>query len=68
MILSNKVKLYIYVVFLFIFTYLFTTRVIHAFKANDFDFLKLAVNAIIIGLSIIQIIRYSKKINNVDSK
>lgn len=63
MMLSNKVKLYIYVVFLFVFTYLFTSRLIHAFKTNEFDYLKLAVNVLIIVLSVFQIVRYSNKIN-----
>ena len=63
MMLSNKVKLYIYVLFLFVFSFLFTSRLISAMKNDNFDYLKLAINLLIIGLSIIQIIRYGKKEN-----
>lgn len=68
MMLSNKVKLYIYVVFLFIFTFLFTSRLFTAFKTNQFDYLKLAINALILVLSIIQILHYSKKVNSTIDK
>jgi hypothetical protein len=66
--LSNKTKLYIYVVFLFIFTFLLATRLIHAFKTNDFDYMQLGINGIILAMSIIQILRYAKKENEVNSK
>lgn len=57
---GTKVKLYVYVVFLFILTFLLASRVIKGIKTQQFDYLKLAVNTLILGYVIFQVIKLGK--------
>ena len=62
--LTNKTMLYIYVVLVFIFTFLLATKLITAFKINQFNYFKLVTNTIILGYAIYKVIEISKIENN----
>ena len=61
---SPKQLLYFYVVLLFVFTFLLVTRIITAIKTNDYDYFRLGLNAAMVVLSIINIIKYNKLNDN----
>ncbi len=61
---TSKQLLYFYVVLLFLFTFLLVTRVITAIKTNEFDYFRLGLNAAMVVLSIINIIKYNKLNDN----
>lgn len=56
---TNKQKLYFNVLLLFIFTYLLTSKVMRGFKTQDFDYVRIGLNAIIIAFTIKSIIKYN---------
>jgi hypothetical protein len=58
---SNNQKLYFNVALLFIFTYLLASKVISGFKTNDFNYLRIGINVLLIGLTIRSIIALNKK-------
>jgi len=62
--MSNKSKLYTYVVLLFIFTFLFTSRIMKEFKLNEFNYFKLGINALVLVFLLFQIIKIGKIENN----
>lgn len=62
--INNKALIYIYVVFLFILTFLLASRVIKGFKTQDFDFFKIGVNSVLLIYVIVQVVRLGKIENN----
>ena len=61
---TPKQMLYFYVVLLFIFTFLLVSRVIAAIKINEYDYFRLGLNAAMVVLSIVNIIKYNKLNDN----
>jgi surface polysaccharide O-acyltransferase-like enzyme len=62
--INNKMVFYIYVAVLFILTYLLTGRLIKGIKTQEFDFLKIGVNALLLIYVIVQVVRLGNKENN----
>ena len=62
--INNKMLLYIYIAFLFILTFLLTSRIIKGFKTQDFDFFKIGVNVALLVYVIVQVVRLGKIENN----
>ncbi len=58
--INNKALLYIYVVFLFVLAYLLASRVFKGIKTQEFDYLKIAVNSVILIYVAFQVIRLGK--------
>ncbi len=58
--INNKTLLYIYVVFLFVLTFLLASRVFKGIKTQDFDYLKIAINSVILIYVAFQVIRLGK--------
>lgn len=55
---------YIYVAVLFILTYLLASRLIKGIKTQEFDFLKIGVNALLLIYAIVQVVRLGNIENN----
>jgi hypothetical protein len=66
--INNKMLLYIYIAFLFILTFLLTSRIIKGFKTQDFDFFKIGVNVALLVYVIVQVVRLGKIENNKNEK
>jgi len=62
--LDNKTILYIYVGVLFILTYLFASRLITSFKTQDFDYLRLSINLVLLVYMIIKVVKLGKLEND----
>ena len=62
--MDNKKWLYVYVVFLFVLTFLFASRLITSLKTQIFDYFKLGLNLILVIYLVIKIIKIGKKENN----
>jgi hypothetical protein len=62
--INNKMVFYIYVAVLFILTYLLASRLIKGIKTQEFDFLKIGVNALLLIYVIVQVVRMGNKENN----
>lgn len=58
--INNKTLVYIYVVVLFILTYLLASRVIAGFKTQQFDYLRLSVNLVLLIYIMIKVIKLGK--------
>ncbi len=58
--INNKALLYIYVVFLFVLAYLLASRVFKGVKTQEFDYLKIAVNSVILIYVAFQVVRLGK--------
>jgi hypothetical protein len=58
--INNKTLLYIYVVFLFVLTFLLASRVFKGIKTQDFDYLKIAINSVILIYVAFQVVRLGK--------
>ncbi len=58
--INNKALLYIYVVFLFVLAYLLASRVFKEVKTQEFDYLKIAVNSVILIYVAFQVVRLGK--------
>ncbi|MBC7523418.1 MAG: hypothetical protein H7239_03140 [Flavobacterium sp.] len=61
--MNSKYTIYFYVALLFVLTYLFASRVFTSLKTNEFDFVKLGINAVLLAYIIYQIVKLGK-INN----
>ncbi len=61
--LSPKVRIFIYVFLLFFFTFSATTKIIHGFKTNEFEFLRIAISLFGVGFSILNIVKLGKIVN-----
>jgi hypothetical protein len=66
--INNKMLLYINIAFLFILTFLLTSRIIKGFKTQDFDFFKIGVNVALLVYVIVQVVRLGKIENNKNEK
>ena len=62
--MDNKKWLYVYVVFLFVLTFLFASRLITILKTQIFDYFKLGLNLILVIYLVIKIIKIGKTENN----
>ncbi len=62
--INNKLVFYIYVAVLFILTYLLASRLIKGIKTQEFDFLKIGVNALLLIYVIVQVVRLGNIENN----
>lgn len=62
--LDNKTILYIYVGVLFILTYLFASRLITSFKIQEFDYLRLSVNLVLLIYIVIKVVKLGKLEND----
>ncbi|MGV1011863.1 MAG: hypothetical protein ACOYBS_05385 [Flavobacterium sp.] len=62
--INNKALLYIYVVLLFVLAYLLASRVFKEMKTQEFDYLKIAVNTIILIYVAFQVNRLGNIENN----
>ncbi len=62
--LNNKTILYIYIGVLFILTYLFASRLITSFKIQEFDYLRLSVNLVLLIYIIIKVVKLGKLEND----
>lgn len=62
--INNKMVFYIYVAVLFILTYLLASRLIKGIKTQEFDFLKIGVNALLLIYAIVQVVRLGNIENN----
>jgi hypothetical protein len=58
--INNKTLVYIYVIVLFILTYLLASRVILGIKTQQFDYLRLSVNLALLIYIIIKVIKLGK--------
>jgi hypothetical protein len=66
--INNKTLVYIYVIVLFILTYLLASRVIAGFKTHQFDYLRLSVNLVLLIYIIIKVIKLGKIENDKQNK
>lgn len=62
--LTNKTIIYIYVAALFILTFLFTRNLMKGFRKQEFDYLKLAVNLVLLVYIIVKVVKLGKIENN----
>jgi len=62
--LTNKTIIYIYVAVLFILTFLFTRNLMKGFRKQEFDYLKLAVNLVLLVYIIVKVVKLGKIENN----
>ena len=62
--MNSKYTIYFYVALLFVLTYLFASRVFTSLKTNEFDFVKLGINAVLLAYIIYQIVKLGKMNND----
>ena len=58
--MSNKTRIYLYVILLFVLTYLFANRIFNGIRTHEFDYIKLSANAVILAYVIYQIVKIGK--------
>lgn len=58
---SNNQKLYFNVALLFLFTYLLASKLITGFKTNDFNYIRIGIIVLLIGMTIRSIVALNKK-------
>ena len=56
---SNKQKMWFNVALLFLFTYLLTSKLIQGFKTQDFNYIRIGINALAIFYTIKSINKYN---------
>lgn len=61
---TNKHKLYLNVVLLFVFAYMLTTNILIGSKTQDFNYLKIGLLVFVIISSILRIIKYNREEEN----
>jgi hypothetical protein len=62
--MNTKTRLYIYVALLFVLTFLLTSRVIKGIKTHEFDYIKVAINSIVLVYLVLQVVKLGKMENN----
>lgn len=62
--LDNKTLIYVYTAALFILTFLFAQRLISSLKTQEFDYIKLSVNLLLIIYIIVKVLKLGKIENN----
>lgn len=58
--LENKTIIYIYTIVLFILTFLFTSRFMNNLRKQEFEYLKLTVNLLLLVYIIIKVVKLGK--------
>lgn len=58
--LNNTTLIYIYAVVLFVLTYLLAARLITSFKTNEFDYLRIGVNIVLLIYIVIKVVKLGK--------
>ena len=58
--LTNTTLIYVYAVVLFALTYLLAARLITSFKTNEFDYLRIAINALLLIYIVIKVVKLGK--------
>ena len=61
---TNKHKLYLNVVLLFLFAYMLTSNVLKGFKTQDFNYIRIGLLVFIIISTILRIIKYNREDDN----
>ncbi len=61
--LKNETIVYIYTAVLFILVYLFTSRLIKNVRTQEFEYLKLSINLVLLVVVLIKILKLGKAIN-----
>ncbi len=61
--MKSKYTIYFYVALLFVLSFLFAKRIFVGLKTNEFDYIKLVINAVLLIYIMYQIIKLGK-INN----
>lgn len=56
---TNKQKLYFNVLLLFLFTYFLASKIMQGFKTQDFNYIRIGLNVLIIAFTIKSIIKYN---------
>ncbi len=56
---TNKHKLYLNVFLLFVFVYMLASKVIQGFKTQDFSYMRIGINALLLVFTIKNIIKYN---------
>lgn len=62
--LKNETIVYIYTAVLFVLAYLFTSRLIKNIRAQEFEYLKLSINLLLLVYITIKIVKAGKAVNN----
>lgn len=62
--LDNKTLIYIYAAVLFVLTFLFAQRLITSLKTQEFDYIRLSVNLVLLVYIIIKVIKLGKTEND----
>jgi len=62
--ITNTTKVYLYTAFLFVFTFLLTSKLMKAYKTNEYDYLKIGINVIVEIVLIYLIVKYANIENN----
>ena len=66
--LNNKTIIYIYIAVLFILTFLFTRNLMKGFKSQEFDYLKLSVNLVLLVYIIVKVVKLGNIENNTNDQ
>jgi hypothetical protein len=56
---TNQHKMYFNVFLLFVFTYLLAGKLIQGFKTQDFNYIRIGINALLIVFTVKNIIKYN---------
>ena len=62
--LSNTTKVYIYAALLFVFTFLLTSKLLKAYRTNDYDYFKIGINSVVVIFLVYLITKYANLENN----
>lgn len=62
--LNNTTLIYVYAVVLFVLTYLLAARLITSFKTNEFDYLRIGVNVVLLIYIVIKVVKLGKTENS----
>ena len=62
--MNNTTKVYIYTGLLFVFTFLLTSKLMKAYKTNEFDYFKIGINVIVEIALVYLIVKYATIENN----
>lgn len=57
--ITNTTKVYLYTALLFVFTFLLTSKLMKAYKTNEYDYLKIGINVIVEIVLIYLIVKYA---------
>lgn len=66
--ITNTTKVYLYTALLFVFTFLLTSKLMKAYKTNEYDYLKIGINVVVEIVLVYLIIKYANIENNKNDK